>query len=288
MVSSSKSGMGWQRVRVALLALAGFAILTLVVSLVKEPSIDWQGAFYLAAQEVLHGRSPYNVINFLNVPWTLIPLLPLALLPVRIGSAAIFVLSLAIFIYVAYRLGARGIWIVIFLMAPPVIHSLYLGNIDALSLLGFVLPPQIGLFFVLIKPQIGLVMAIFWFGEAWRQGGVRSVVRVFAPVTLAALISVAIFGNWMTAERLDLQVYSTWNASWWPMGIPVGLVLCALSLRDRRRDYAMAASPFLAPYVTHSSWMGVVAALLPRKMELALAVIGMWIVALLRFLAMSH
>lgn len=280
--------MDWKKIRVTLLGLVGYVILTSAVSLVREPSIDWQGAFYLAAQEVMHGRSPYNVINFLNVPWTLIPLLPLALLPVRIGSAAIFVLSLGIYVYVAYQLGARGVWIIVFLLAPPIIHSLFLGNIDALSLLGFVLPPQIGLFFVLMKPQIGLVMALFWLGEAWRQGRVREVIRVFAPVGIAVLISVLIFGNWMTPERLNLQVYSTWNASWWPWGIPVGLVLSALCLRDRRKDYAMAASPFLAPYVTHSSWMGVVAALLPRKLELAAAVIGMWIVAALRFLEMTR
>ena len=261
-----------------------FALLTYVISITSPPSIDWEGAFYLAAQEVLHGRSPYNVINFLNVPWTLIPLLPLALLPVRLGSAILFLLNLSIYIYVAYRLGTRGVWIIVFLLAPPVIHSLYLGNIDAFSLLGFVLPPQIGLFFVLMKPQVGLIMGLFWFGEAWRSGGVRDVIRVFAPVGIALLLSILVFGNWMTPDRLDLQVNSTWNASWWPWGIPFGLVLSVLSLRDQRREYAMAASPFLAPYVTHSSWVGVVTALLPRKLELLVAVIGMWIVALVLLL----
>jgi len=261
------------------LGLIGFAILTYAVSLIKPPSIDWKGAFYPAVQELLHGRSPYNVISFLNVPWTLIPLIPFALLPVQIGSAAIFVLNLALYIYVAYTLGARGGVIFIFLMAPPVIHSLFLGNIDAVALFGFILPPQIGLFFVLMKPQIGMAMALFWLGETWRKGGVQEVFRVFTPVAISLLVSIMIFGNWMTPERVGLQVHSTWNASWWPWSIPFGLVLAVSSLRDQRKDYAMAASPFLSPYVTHSSWVAVIVALLPRKLELFVAVIGMWIVA---------
>jgi hypothetical protein len=48
----------------------------------------------------------------------------------------------------------------------------------------------------------------------------------------------------------------------------------------------MAASPFLSPYIAHGSWICVVAALLPKKLELLMAVIGMWIIFVIRALQM--
>lgn len=260
-----------------------FFVLIFVISKIAPSSIDWHGTFYPASQELLHGRSPYNVTTFLSVPWTLIPLLPFALLPERMGSAALFIVSILVYAWVAYRLGARGIWIIIFFLSPPLIHSLFLGNVDSFSLMGFILPPQIGLFFVLMKPQIGMIVALFWLVEAWRQGGIKQVVKVFSPLAIFIVLSLLLFGNWMATRSVD-PINSYWNASWWPWSIPFGLVLTALSLRDRRKDLALAASPFLSPYVSHSSWVGVIAALLPRKLELVIAVIGMWIVALIRIL----
>jgi hypothetical protein len=261
--------------------LALFVLLAIGAGHFFESTTDWHGTFYPAAQEVWHGRSPFNVTTFLSVPWTIVPMLPLALLPERAGSAALFLASLLTYIFVAHRLGARGAWIAVFLAAPPVIHSLLIGNIDCLSLLGFVLPPQVGLFFVLMKPQIGLAMALYWLVEAWRQGGPRQVVRVFAPVVLLLGLSLLVFGNWTATRTVD-PVDSYWNTSRWPWSIPIGLVLVALSLRDSRQDFAMAATPFLSPYVAYNSWVGVVAALVPRKLELSLAVLGMWIEAVVR------
>ena len=189
-------------------------LLALGASPFFDSTTDWHGAFYPAAQQVLHGRSPYQVSTFLSVPWTILPLLTLALLPERAGPAALFLASLLtfVFVFVAYRLGPRGPWIGAILTAPPVIHSLSIGNLDCLSLLGFVLPPQIGLFFVLMKPQVGIAMALFWLVEAWRQGGPREIGRVFAPVALALVLSVLLFGNWSATRSVD-PVNSYWNSS---------------------------------------------------------------------------
>ena len=189
-------------------------LLALGASPFFDSTTDWHGAFYPAAQQVLHGRSPYQVSTFLSVPWTILPLLTLALLPERAGPAALFLASLLtfVFVFVAYRLGPRGPWIGAILTAPPVIHSLSIGNLESLSLLGFVLPPQIGLFFVLMKPQVGIAMALFWLVEAWRQGGPREIGRVFAPVALALVLSVLLFGNWSATRSVD-PVNSYWNSS---------------------------------------------------------------------------
>lgn len=65
---------------------------------------------------------------------------------------------------------------------------------------------------------------------------------------------------------------------------PIGFTLIILSIRNRRKDQAMAASPFLSPYLAYHSWVSVLAGLMQRDLELVLAVIGMWLVAVIRIL----
>ena len=161
------------------------------------------------------------------------------------------------------------------------IYGLRMLNVDILVLLGFGLPAPIGLFFVTIKPQMGLAMALFWLAQAFRQGGLKQAIRTFAPLIVALSLSFLLFGNWLNGRQADLPD-SIWDASLWPWAIPIGLVLLALALRDLREDCAMAASPFLSPYLAYHSWAGALAGLLRRDFELVLAVAGMWIVAILR------
>ena len=137
------------------------------------------------------------------------------------------------------------------LSSGMIVNSIY-GNLDGLVALGFVLPPQIGLFFVLAKPQIGLIAAIFWFIESWRNGGIKLVVKVFLPVTVAFLISMIIFGPWFQNSSNVIQ--AKWNVSIWPYGIPIGILLLAMAVWKREIRFAIAASPFFAPYLAIHSW----------------------------------
>src|SRR5690606_38971700 len=82
-------------------------------------------------------------------------------------------------------------------------------NIDWLPLVGFVLPPQIGLFFILIKPQMGLAVALFWLVEAWREGGLREVIRVFGPVGAALALSLALYGLWPLRSSQEVGLGGT-------------------------------------------------------------------------------
>jgi hypothetical protein len=136
------------------------------------------------------------------------------------------------------------------------------------------------LFFVLIKPQMGFVMALYWLVESWRTGGFGAVVRTFAPVTVALGFSFLVFGNWTAGRQSDL-LGSFWNASMWPWSLPVGLVLTGLAIRDRRIEFGMSASPFLSPYLAYHSWAAVLVALLRNDFQLVLAVVGMWIAGII-------
>jgi hypothetical protein len=129
--------------------------------------------------------------------------------------------------------------------------------------LGFVLPPPIGLLFILAKPQLGAAVAVFWLVQVWRRRGFAAVLRMFLPVAAAYLLSFALFGfwpgKWFQTGESPIHIY---NQSLWPWGIPIGLALLAASIGRGEIKFAIAASPFLAPYVQIYSyaivWLGLV------------------------------
>ena len=257
--------------------------LIVIMSLYLPQAIDWHGAFRPAALELLHGRSPFNADGFYHAPWSLIPLIPLAILPEPIGRALLVLITLASYAYVAHKLGAKPIAIAFLLISPPVLHLIINGNLDWMAAIGFILPPQWGLFFIAIKPQMGIAVAPFWLIEAWRQGGVKLVIKTFAPFTVALLLSFAVFGLWPLGATRTTNLW--WNASLWPISIPVGLALFVASIRKRKIEYAMAASPCLSPYVLLHSWIGALLAIVSSVPETIAAVIGLWIVVILKLVA---
>lgn len=267
------------------------ALLIIIVSLILVTSlvatylpfgIDWHEAFRPASLAILSGKSPYHVEKFYAAPWGLLPLIPLALLPENIGRGLLFSLNLVSLTFVAHRLGAKPLAIAVFLVSPPVLHGLLNANIDWLAMLGFVLPPQIGLLFVLIKPQVGIGLAVFWLITAWREGGYRRVVVFLGPLILTTAISFALYGIW-PMRYLSITDYSnTFNASFWPSSIPIGLVLLVASVRKNEARYAISSSPCFSPHVVFHSYAGALAALLPATVEMIAAVIGLWILVLIR------
>jgi hypothetical protein len=269
------------------LLVLGIIVLTLLfwgVDLIWPlVGIDWRETFYPAARAVLQGKSPYTIPTFRNVPWTIIPLLPFALLSEKLGGIAFFIATFGAYAWVAHRLKASPLALMAFLVSPPVFYGMRMLNVDIMVLIGFTLPPPIGLVLIIIKPQMGIVMVPFWLVEAWRESGLKGVVKTFIPVTIALILSFILFGNWQAGKQSDL-VGSIWNASLWPWAIPIGIVLAMGSLRDGRKDYAMAASPFLSPYLAYHSWASVLTGLIRNDFEFVTAVIGMWLVAVVRIM----
>ncbi len=280
MTKKHLSPLAWQISIGALLFIA----LTLAGTRYLRGGIDWYETFYPTGQAVLSGKSPYTLIGFRYVPWAVIPILPFAWLPPDVGRAAFFVFSLLAFAFVAYKMGGNPIVVGAFIVSPPVIHCVLNANIDWMTLLGFVLPPQIGLFFVVIKPQLTAGVVLFWLIEAWRKGGLKEAVRVFAPVSITILLSFVFFGFW--PERFLAPIGFGWNASLWPMSIPIGLVLLTKAIRQRSDHLSMAASPFLSPYVLLHSWSGALISLADSTIDMLAAVVGLWILVIIRSIQM--
>jgi hypothetical protein len=250
---------------------------------VVPAAIDWTITFRPAALTLLSGLSPYGRVYYVHAPWTLIPLIPLAILPEAVGRVLLLLCSFVSYAFVAHRLGGTKLAVAAFLLSPLVLHVVLNGNMDWLAVLGFVLPPPLGLFFISIKPQVGIAVAPFWLIQAWRQGGWKQVLKTFLPFTFVLLASFAIFGFWPLETVRENIVGVSFNASLWPLSIPVGLTLFVTAIRKQKLEYAMAASPCLSPYLLFYSWGGVLLAIVRAEAETIAAVIGLWILVAIRY-----
>ena len=258
--------------------------LSLAVARYIPGGVDWYSTFRPATQALLSGNSPYQGLQapFAGAPWGLIPLIPFAILPEHIGRGFFFVASIIAFAYVAYRFKATLLTMTAFLLSPPILHCLLNSNLDWLPLLGYVLPPQIGLFFLAVKPQMGSVVCIFWLVEAWRKGKWKEVLRVFSPVMIAFALSLAFYGLWPLNMLKVSQHTQWWEASMWPISIPIGLALAAAALRSRNIKFAIAASPCLSTHVVFHSWSCVLLSTLEYTGDALMAVVGLWILVIIR------
>jgi len=248
-------------------------------------AVDWHTYLRPGCLLLMQGKSPYlQMENFAYPIWVLLPYLPFALLPENVGRAFVLVIAFSSFAYSIHKLGANRLGMLVFLLSPPVLHSLLNSNIDWIPLLGFTMPPQIGLFFVSVKPHMSNAVILFWLVEGWRQGGFRRVFHDFWPVTLALLITFFLYGFWPAHIRNVYDTSTSFNASLWPASIPVGLALVVASIRRREIKFAMSASPCLSPYVLLHAWSGALASLASSTPELIAAVVGLWILVVMRFM----
>jgi len=263
-----------------IIAFILFLSLTAVFSLLLPSAVDWSNYYRPATVALIKGQSPYTIDGFFNPPWVLIPMIPLLLLPVNIARAILALVMMVTLSFVARKMGANLVSIIALLLSPPVIQLFIDGNIDWMVTLGFILPPQIGLFFVSIKPQVGIMVAVYWLFLSWRNGGYKEVIKVFGPFLVALLITLLIYGF----SPFSRPQHLGWsgNTSLWPVSIPIGLALLVHSIRKNNIKFSIAASPWLSPYVILHSWVGVLVALSSYTWEFLATVVGMWIVVIIR------
>ena len=246
---------------------------------------DWLN-FLPAIQVFLQGGNPYLVgKEFYGVYepfWTYILLAPFALLPFWVGRYLLFFVSVIAFGVSAVKMGASKFQLLMFLCSFPVFGGLYGGNIDFLVTLGFWMPPQLGLFFVLMKPQIGACIALFWMYMAWQEGGAREVIKIFAPVTGAYLLSFLLYGFW--PQQLSNMQANPWNMGIFPYLVPIGLFLLYEALRQRDKRLAGISGPLIAPYVTSYNFAIVLLSLFNRPALFLATWAVLWLKLVLRIL----
>ncbi len=257
------------------------------------PSADWLHIYDATARHFLHGFSPYDRLYpdcahcvFVNPPWTLLMLIPFTLLSPALSRGLILVLSVLGVILFGWRMHVRPLSIAAIILSPTVIGSLLAGNLDVLILLGIFLPPVWGLLVLMIKPQIGLGVAIFYAFIYIRARQWRELLTTFVPVGLAFGVSALLFPDWL-ALLLHMPA-NPWNRTLFPYGIPVALLFLWWALRSKKPALALAATPFLAPYLTYYSYGALQFGLLDEEVEKYLSrdilqfllMIALWVIML--------
>jgi len=213
-------------------------------------------------------------------PWALLPFIPFVFLPEKMGGLILTNLGLLAYLYLLYKLKVRPIAALAFMLSPAAIVGLHSGNIDWLVMLGFVLPPSIGLLLVMIKPQVGIAVAIYWLFISWQEGKVVKFIKTFSPVLVVYFLSFVVYGFWLNKANSLVQgnsVRGYMDMNLWPMSIPIGLVLLVVALRHRNRFFSFMASPFLSPYVGGNSYAVVILGLAQYPWEAVVASVGFWI-----------
>lgn len=249
------------------------------------PALDWIENYGPAALAVWNGGSPYDVPVFFAAPWAVFPLIPFALMPYAFGRWCIFILGVCAFALIAYRMGAKPLTLAFFLLSYPVLADLANGNIEWMPMLGFILPPQIGLIFVLIKPQVGIGITIYWLIEAYRAGGIQQVVKTFLPVTVLTLLSFALYGFWplhfiqtlTMAREIKSSNAIDYNFSLWPYGLILGLVLVIYSIIKKKQNLSIMAGPFLSPYALIATYATSLLAWIDRPIVFFIIWIFTWL-----------
>ena len=229
------------------------------------PNADWYGTFDAAGRGILEGRSPYDQPLFSNPPWTALILLPFVLLRPALARGLVFVASLASIGYTAWRLRAPKLALIAVLLSPTTVGALLAANLDALAVPGIFLPPAWGLLLLLIKPQVGAGVAVFYLVDSWHRKGFAGVLRTFAPLAVLTVLGALLFPVWI--QRLAGSPAIVWNRSLFPYAIPLAVFLLWMAVRNRNPYFALASTAFFSPYLSFYTYIIVQIGLLHEDVE---------------------
>ena len=229
---------------------------------------------------VTRGELPlYSQSGFWNPPWILWLLMPLVALPERVGLIVTNVLSGVAAIVSIRAMGGKEAWIG--LLSLPFLWLLWLGQIDVLSLMGIAigyvatrrrdtLLMAISLSLLSIKPQIGLVVALYFLirSKLWKS---------LLGMVLLFMLSLWLHGMWpleLWSVKPGLDILKQ-NVSLWPYIGPFALpiyLLCFIPQQNMLRKLGVlsAANALAFPYIRPYSLfvlVGVMAGIIVDRRE---------------------
>ena len=241
--------------------------------------IDWTDVLRPATIAFLRLQNPYQIQGSLNPPWLFVLLAPIAILPENIGGALLFWLNLATWMVIAKKLGSGNvICFLAVVTSPMVINSLVAGNVDFLVMWGLLLPPELAIFFLTIKPQVGGAALFYIALRTYHESGTKRVLQIFAIPLALITLSLILYGAWPLEANKILNM--SWNASplrmfGWP-SVAIGFIILLFGISRKcpkeGANISMASTPFFSPYVGSQSWVAILPSLIKTK-----ALYFMWI-----------
>jgi hypothetical protein len=246
---------------------AGLAVLIVfVMSRVPKIGIDFN-MLYSAGRAVWNLKNPYMISpGFYAPPWMLLVLAPIALLELQTARWVWFALGIICYIIAFKRLQLSNLSVMVLLLNPFVYFDLMLGNYQWLIFLGATLPVAFGSWIVILKPQVSFVLFGLWLKQ-------RRWVSLIPIAALAALFA-------LQAYALPNPGGMFWSTDVWPYGIPVGIALAWFAVKRDDMLLALAAAPFLTPYVGVTTWTMALLPLTRNKFALAAGMLVSWVVGM--------
>jgi hypothetical protein len=255
-----------------------FFAIFLLFSLVTEVGIDFENHFLPAGRALLEGSSPYDVPGYYSPPWILPLFTLLALIPQKIAWGLFSLTSLLAYAVSFQRMGAKPAALLPLMLSAWVLSGLSHGNIDWLVLLGATLPPAIGIWFVMVKPQMGVVLVVLWSIKAFQAGGIPRLAKLLLPISTIWAIPF-LLGFY---QNVEWQSFA-WNTSFFPWTLPFGIFISFLAIRNDNGSLALAAAPLISPYVAFHSWVSINCPFIKDKRLLILLLVFSWFALIVRY-----
>ncbi len=244
--------------------LAGLFVLIAFLA-ARLPTADFYSNFYGPVRNDLLGHPLYESNMYVYAPWGIIPLIPFALLPPLAAHGLYFAACLYTLVYIAWRLHASPLAIAAFMLSPTAIGALLVGNLDPVVISGMLFPPMIGLLILMIKPQIGAGVGLYYLIEFVRTKRWLEGLKTFSPVAAGYALALVFVPIWYV--RVINTPANVWNRTLFPYGVPLALFFLWLALRHRNPYFALASTAFFVPYLTFYTYIIVQIGLLHEDVE---------------------
>ncbi|GAB4421319.1 MAG: hypothetical protein Kow00106_18190 [Anaerolineae bacterium] len=245
--------------RVAAVGIALLFVLTLVFYASPwDGGDDWE-TFHGAAWRVFKGEpplygEPVTHAYYSNPPWLAVILIPLALLPFRLGWAALAAATMVMAVVLLHRWERKASLVkpILVLLSPPMLYTIMHGQIDVLIVGGVLLPAQWWVLIALTKPQVALGLLAGIPRPQWFRAGLLT--------GLVIIVSLIWFGDWPRAlvdqpKPFVEAGHNLWRELW-PFQIPAGVLLIVVGIQRHDERLLIAGTPFLSPYAALSSLAG--------------------------------
>lgn len=230
---------------------------------------DWKAFYYKGALS----PSPYELRKVVAPPWAYWALFPIAVLGDDLSSGVLTLVT--ILVCMGYLRDWRKF--ALLCLTIPFQATLVFGQTDFLPILGLMVPANLSLLFLTMKPQGALLAAL---NKRLTGMGLLALLFVFG-------VSMLLHGWWVPV----LLEPPGWDSNWspWPWSIPVGLALLYWQWkRGFDSDAALClASLCLAPYFCISSLLPVtVATVKERDLWVAIVIVVLpWLIVLVTGMA---
>ncbi|MFC1960208.1 hypothetical protein ACFLYO_05820 [Chloroflexota bacterium] len=216
---------------------------------------------------------PYQVHDFVNVPWTVFFLVPFAWMPPQLAILVQAVLYFMLLATLVFKFKG-GLWAVGITFASALAFDAVIElNLEWIVVIGLLVPRTWSGPFLAVKPQVALGA---WFGFEWRE------LALAILVTLVVVgVSLLVWPGWPQAMWANIQANTLGgrgvnvNISFvkgltpW-ISFPIGTVLAFFSFRRKDVLLGIIAWQFFVPYATFYGYLFILALVAARWWWVAL------------------